>query len=125
MYKQLVDYDKKFLIIGNMNVITYKGVFPLLKVNKVWLGKNYKVNSGAMFFEIPENIANLEQVCEIKTNNNSQKANIQKRSTYFSSNSNRQEFFECALKCALDWVRKDNIGDYMSRHRFDKNIKRD
>ncbi len=74
--KQLVDYDKKFLIIGNMNAITYKEVFPLLKENKVWLGNNYKVNAGAMFFEIPENIANLEQVREIKTNESGKKVYI-------------------------------------------------
>ena len=66
--KQLVDYDKKFLIIGNINAITYKEVFPLLKENKIWLGNNYKVNGGAMFFEIPEDIANLDQVREIRTN---------------------------------------------------------
>lgn len=34
----LMEYDKKFLIIGNKNSITYKEVFPLLKDNKVWLG---------------------------------------------------------------------------------------
>ncbi len=66
--KQLVEYKKKFLIIGSMNAITYKEIFPLLKENKIWLGNNYKVNAGAMFFEIPEKIANLEQVREIKTN---------------------------------------------------------
>ena len=66
--KQLIDYDKKFLIIGNMNAITYKEVFPLLKENKIWLGNNYKVNAGAMFYEIPEAIVNLDQVREIKTN---------------------------------------------------------
>jgi len=74
--KQLVDYDKKFLIIGNLNAITYKEVFPLLKENKVWLGNNYKVNGGAMFFEIPEGIANLDQVREIKTNENGKKVYI-------------------------------------------------
>ena len=74
--KQLVDYEKKFLIIGNMNAITYKEVFPLLKENKVWLGNNYKVNAGAMFFEIPENIANLEQVREIKTNESGKKVYV-------------------------------------------------
>lgn len=37
---QLIEYDKKFLIIGNMNAITYKEIFPLLKENKVWLGNN-------------------------------------------------------------------------------------
>jgi len=74
--KQLVDYDKKFLIIGNLNAITYKEVFPLLKENKVWLGNNYKVNAGAMFFEIPEKIANLEQIREVKTNESGKKVYI-------------------------------------------------
>ena len=74
--KQLIDHDKKFLIIGNMNAITYKEIFPLLKENKVWLGNNYKVNAGAMFFEIPENIANLEQVSEVKTNESGKKVYV-------------------------------------------------
>ena len=34
---QLMEYGKKFVIIGNMNAITYKEFFPLLKENKVWL----------------------------------------------------------------------------------------
>ncbi|MDP2653246.1 MAG: DUF262 domain-containing protein [Candidatus Omnitrophota bacterium] len=49
---------------------------------------------------------------------NSQNSNIQKWSAYIKGSANRQEF----LECALDWVSKGNIGDYMSRHRFDKNI---
>ena len=49
---------------------------------------------------------------------NSQNANIQKWSAYVSGSANRQEF----LECALDWVSKGNIGDYMSRHRFYKDI---
>lgn len=49
---------------------------------------------------------------------NSQNANIQKWSAYISGSANRQEF----LECALDWVSKGNIGDYMSRHRYDKKI---
>ncbi|EGG94906.1 Modification methylase EcoRI [gamma proteobacterium IMCC1989] len=36
--KQIVDYDKSFLIIANINAITYKEVFPLIKENKIWLG---------------------------------------------------------------------------------------
>ena len=74
--KQLVEHDKKFLIIGNLNAITYKEVFPLLKENKVWLGNNYKVNGGAMFFEIPEKIANMEQVREVKTNESGKKVYV-------------------------------------------------
>lgn len=49
---------------------------------------------------------------------NSRNSNIQKWSAYISGSVNRQEF----LECALDWVSKGNIGDYMSRHRFDVNI---
>ena len=33
---------KKFLIIGNGNAVTYKEIFPLIKENKMWLGKNTK-----------------------------------------------------------------------------------
>ena len=37
----LMEYNKKFLIIGSMNAISYKEVFPLIKENKLWLGYNY------------------------------------------------------------------------------------
>jgi len=50
--KQLASYEKKFLIIGNMNAITYKEVFPLLKENKVWLGATG--NSSDMVFGVPK-----------------------------------------------------------------------
>ena len=35
---QLMKYDKKFLVIGNMGAVTYKEIFPLIKENKLWLG---------------------------------------------------------------------------------------
>ena len=35
---QLIEYDKKFLVIGNINCITYKEIFPLLMNNQAWLG---------------------------------------------------------------------------------------
>ena len=49
---------------------------------------------------------------------NSQNANIQKWSAYVSGSANRQQF----LECALDWISKGNIGDYMSKHRRDQDI---
>jgi len=49
---QLVKYDKRFLIIGNINVITYKEVFKLIKENKVWLG--IKLGRGISGFIVPE-----------------------------------------------------------------------
>lgn len=36
--KQLMDYGKKFLVIGSMNAITYKEIFPYIKNNELWLG---------------------------------------------------------------------------------------
>ena len=39
--KQLMAYDKKFIIIGNQNAITYKEIFQLIKDNKIWLGLNF------------------------------------------------------------------------------------
>jgi hypothetical protein len=49
---QLVEHDKLFLIIGNMNAITYKEIFPLIKTNKMWLGN--KTSSQQMFLEAPK-----------------------------------------------------------------------
>ena len=42
---------KKFLIIGNMNAITYKEIFPLIKENKLWLGLS--MNGSNRWFEVP------------------------------------------------------------------------
>ena len=42
---QLVQYDKKFLIIGHQNAIKYKEIFPLIMANKLWLGYGFKGNA--------------------------------------------------------------------------------
>lgn len=49
---QLIEYDKKFLIIGNVNAITYKEVFPLIKENKLWIGPS--ITSGDRKFHVPD-----------------------------------------------------------------------
>lgn len=49
---QLVKYDKKFLVIGNINAITYKEIFKLIKENKAWLGIN--MGRGISGFIVPE-----------------------------------------------------------------------
>ena len=46
----LIKYEKKFIILGNQNALTYKEVFSLIKDNKLWLG--YK--SGDMSFRVPD-----------------------------------------------------------------------
>jgi len=45
---QLIEYDKKFIIIGHQNAITYKEIFKLIKENKLWLGFGFK--GGAAHF---------------------------------------------------------------------------
>ena len=48
----IVEANKQFLIIGNMNAITYKEVFPLIKNNKMWLGNGF--HYGNAYFKIME-----------------------------------------------------------------------
>lgn len=50
---QLMAYDKKFIVVGNKNSITYKEIFPLLKNNQIWIGFNSPVE-----FKTPEGITN-------------------------------------------------------------------
>jgi hypothetical protein len=50
--EQLVSYKKKFIIIGNVNAITYKEIFKLIKENMVWLGIN--LGRGVSGFIVPE-----------------------------------------------------------------------
>ncbi len=49
---QLIEYDKKFLIIGNINAISYKEIFKLIKENKAWLGMN--MGRGISGFIVPK-----------------------------------------------------------------------
>ncbi len=48
---QLVEHNKKFLVLGNKNAITYKEVFPLLKDNRIWVG--YTPMGQDMLFDVP------------------------------------------------------------------------
>lgn len=49
---QLVEYNKQFIIIGNVNAITYKEIFALIKDNKLWMG--YSIHSGDREFRVPD-----------------------------------------------------------------------
>lgn len=48
---QIIEYNKKFVILGNQNAITYKEIFKLIKDNKTWLGID---NGGTKWFEVPD-----------------------------------------------------------------------
>lgn len=49
---QLMEYEKKFLILGDQNAITYKETFGYIKENKLWLGYD---NGGTKWFQVPDN----------------------------------------------------------------------
>ena len=49
---QLVEYKKKFVIIGNMNAVTYTNIFPLIQSNQIWYGPS--IRSGDREFRVPE-----------------------------------------------------------------------
>ena len=52
---QLVEHNKKFLIIGSKNAVTYKEIFKLVKENKLWLGHGFA--NGNAYFSIPPEMA--------------------------------------------------------------------
>ena len=52
---QLIKYNKDFLIIGSINAITYKEIFPLIKENKIWLGITPRGKD--MLFDVPTEYA--------------------------------------------------------------------
>jgi hypothetical protein len=52
---QLIEYEKKFIIIGNKNAITYKEIFRLIKENKLWVG--YTPMGVDMLFDVPDDFA--------------------------------------------------------------------
>ena len=49
---QLMEYKKKFLIIGNINAASYKEVFPLIRDNEIWMGAS--IHSGDREFRVPD-----------------------------------------------------------------------
>ena len=60
---QLMEYEKKFLIIGSMNAISYKEIFPLLRDNKVWIGVS--IHSGDRAFFVPDNYPLIAAGCGV------------------------------------------------------------
>ena len=58
---QIMEFGKKFLIIGNMNAITYKEIFPLIKDNKMWLGFGF---NKTMEFVMPDSYEKFNRIDE-------------------------------------------------------------
>ena len=63
---QLVEFQKKFLIIGNINSVTYKEIFPLIAQNTVWLGVS--ISSGDREFRVPDDYPLTAAGCRVDEN---------------------------------------------------------
>ncbi|MBI4708116.1 MAG: adenine-specific methyltransferase EcoRI family protein [Candidatus Omnitrophica bacterium] len=59
---QLIEHDKKFLIIGNKNAITYKEIFKLIKENKLWAG--YRSFAGGMWFYTNDDSQDYDRIVD-------------------------------------------------------------
>ena len=64
---QLIEYNKQFLIIGNLNAITYKEIFPLIKNNKLWLG--ITMDGRNKWFRVPKDYPINENAANSKIEN--------------------------------------------------------
>lgn len=108
--KQLMDYNKKFLIIGNQNAITYKEIFPYIKNNQLWLGLT--MNGSNRWFEVPSTY-------EVKENAAGYKVVDGKRMffvngvTWFTNIENPRR------NTPLDLYRKYNPTDYPKYDNYD------
>ena len=63
----LMEHGKQFLIVGNMNAVTYREIFPLIRDNKVWLGNK----SGHFWFKVPDSYE--EKATDFKIDESGQK----------------------------------------------------
>lgn len=106
---QLMEYGKKFLIVGNMNAITYKEIFPLIKDNKIWLGVSIK--SGDRKFYVPDNYPLNASGCGIDENG---KRFIRVKGVRWFTNI---EDANCNLP--LDLYKKYNPKDYPKYDNYD------
>lgn len=62
--QQLINYNKNFLIIGNMNAITYKEIFPLIKNNKIWIWVS--MDGRNKWFQVPDSYPINDNVANSK-----------------------------------------------------------
>jgi hypothetical protein len=65
---QIVEYEKKFIIISNINAMSYKEIFPLIKENKMWIGPS--IHNGDREFQVPQSYPLNAAGCRIDENGN-------------------------------------------------------
>ena len=95
---QLMEHNKKFLIIGNQNAITYKEIFHFLKDNKIWLGHK----SGDMSFRVPEHF--MPRATRYWQDSNGQKWRSMGNICWFTNldHNKRHEFIDLVCRYSPD-----------------------
>lgn len=58
---QLVEYEKKFIVIGNGNAVKYNEIFPLIQKKQIWLGVSKKMGGSPMMFLVNEDFFDAEK----------------------------------------------------------------
>ena len=86
--KQLMDYNKKFIIIGNQNAITYKEIFPYIKNNQLWLGMS--MNGSNRWFVAPDSYEVKENAAGYKLDEKGRKMFFVNGVTWFTNIENKR-----------------------------------
>lgn len=91
---QLIEYKKDFIILGNINSVTYKEIFSLIKNNKLWLG--YSIHSGDRKFFVPDDYELSASGCGIDENG---KKFIKVKGVRWFTNLNHKKRHEKIILC--------------------------
>ena len=106
--KQLMDYNKKFIILGNGNAITNKDFFPYIKNGKVWLGRT--LFTGKMpFFKVPDDYPLTNERFERKADGLYKQVNSIAWFTNVSNDGNREVVDMYKKYNATDFPKYDNF----------------
>lgn len=108
--KQLMDYGKKFIIIGNQNAVTYKEIFPYIKNNELWMGVS--MNGSNRWFTAPDSYEVKENAAGYKVVNG-KKMFFVNGVTWFTNIENKRRNEE------IDLYKKYNEKDYPKYDNYD------
>ena len=109
--KQLMDYNKKFIIIGNQNAITYKEIFPYIKNNQLWLGMS--MNGSNRWFVAPDSYEVKENAAGYKLDEKGRKMFFVNGVTWFTNIENKRRNEK------LDLYKRYSFEDYPKYDNFD------
>lgn len=101
--EQLMEYNKKFLIIGNMNAIEFREIFPLFKDNRIWLG----VSPRNMKFKRPD--GSIDDVNAVWYTNLEHRKRHQKMILFRTYKGNESDYLKYDNYDAINVNRSDNI----------------